>query len=71
MDLKNHIDGFSMVIVGNKADLIDQRVVKYEEAESLANSLGVKYFETSVYVDKMNKECTKINSIFLYIARDI
>ena len=60
-----------MVIVGNKADLTDQRVVKYEEAEGLANSLGVKYFETSVYADKMGQDGTKINSIFHFIARDI
>lgn len=53
-----------MVIVGNKADLVDQRVVKFEEAETLANSLGVKYFETSIYVDKMGKDGTKIHNIF-------
>jgi GTPase SAR1 family protein len=63
-DLKNHIDSFSMIIVGNKADLVDQRVVKFEEAETLANSLGVKYFETSIYVDKMGKDGTKIHNIF-------
>lgn len=71
MDLKNHIDGFSMVIVGNKADLVDQRVVKFEEGEQLASSLGVKYFETTIYSDKMGKDCTKINQIFLFVLRDI
>lgn len=71
MDLKNHIDGFSMVIVGNKADLVDQRVVKFEEGEQLASSLGVKYFETTIYQDKMAKDCTKINQIFLFVLRDI
>lgn len=55
-DLKNHIDGFSLVIIGNKADLVDQRVVKYEEMETLANSLGVKCFETSIYLDKKGKD---------------
>ena len=60
-----------MVIVGNKSDLTEQRVIKFEDAESLANSLGVKYFETSVYIDKMGKDGTKIVQIFQTIARDI
>lgn len=46
-------------------------MIKFEEAETLANSLGVKYFESSIYIDKLGKEGTKINQVFQTIARDI
>lgn len=36
-----------MVLVGNKCDLIDQRVVTKEIAETKANQLSLAYFETS------------------------
>ena len=35
------------VLIGNKADLVDQRRVDEEDARALADSLGLKYFETS------------------------
>ncbi|KAK3750578.1 hypothetical protein QZH41_006290 [Actinostola sp. cb2023] len=35
------------VLLGNKADLEDQRVVDEGEARTLAENLGLKYFETS------------------------
>ena len=40
-----------MVLVGNKCDLPDGRVITREQAEELAESLGVKYFETSAKDD--------------------
>ena len=36
-----------MVLVGNKCDLKDSRVISTEQASELAQSLGVKYHETS------------------------
>lgn len=35
------------MLLGNKADLEDQRMVDEGEAKNLAESLGLKYFETS------------------------
>ena len=35
------------VLVGNKCDLTQQRAVTTEQAQELADKLGVKYFETS------------------------
>ena len=35
------------VLLGNKCDLEDQRQVEESEARTLADSLGLKYFETS------------------------
>ncbi len=36
-----------LVLIGNKADLVDKRCVDVEDAKALADSLGLKYFETS------------------------
>ena len=36
-----------MVLVGNKCDLNDSRVVSMEAAKEVAEQLGVEYFETS------------------------
>ena len=36
-----------LVLVGNKVDLSQQRVMSFEQAKELATSLGVEYFETS------------------------
>ena len=38
---------FISVLIGNKADLEDQRRVDQEDARALADSLGLRYFETS------------------------
>ncbi len=35
------------VLLGNKADLVDQRVVSVEEGQALADQLGIIYVETS------------------------
>ena len=39
--------GICMVLVGNKSDEKDKRVVTFEEGKELADSLKVPYFETS------------------------
>ncbi len=39
------------ILLGNKADLVDQRVVSREEAESYAQQLGLTYLETSAKMD--------------------
>lgn len=36
-----------IVLIGNKADLEDQKQVDENEARNLAETLGLKYFETS------------------------
>eukprot|EP00800_Vazella_pourtalesii_P022161 TRINITY_DN854_c0_g1_i3.p1 TRINITY_DN854_c0_g1~~TRINITY_DN854_c0_g1_i3.p1 ORF type:complete len:193 (-),score=53.68 TRINITY_DN854_c0_g1_i3:110-688(-) len=38
---------FPMILVGNKADLEYERVVSYQEGEQQAQSLNIKYIETS------------------------
>ncbi|KAJ7326538.1 Ras- protein Rab-23 [Desmophyllum pertusum] len=51
-----------MVLVQNKIDLIDQALVKVEEAEDLAKKLRLKFYRTSV------KEDLNVNDVFMYLS---
>ena len=37
------------ILVGNKADLTEERVVDQEMAQQFADEYGIKYFETSAF----------------------
>jgi len=54
-----------IVLVGTKSDLSDERVVSIDEGRKLAESHGVKFFETSA------KENLNIDKVFLTLARDV
>lgn len=36
-----------MILVGNKCDMEDERVISFERGKQLADQLGVEFFETS------------------------
>ena len=38
---------FEVILVGNKCDMEDERVISYERGKQLADSLGLQFFETS------------------------
>jgi Ras-related protein Rab-1A len=40
-------ESVNKLLIGNKTDLADRRVVSFEEAKELADTLGVHYIETS------------------------
>merc|ERR1712072_222464 len=40
-------DGVNKLLVGNKCDLASKKVVSYDEAKELADSVGVQFMETS------------------------
>ncbi len=46
-DLLNQCKGISIIIIGNKTDLVADRVISTEEGEQYALQKGVKFFETS------------------------
>ena len=48
---KNEANQLPIILVGNKSDLADQRVVSQQDAESFAKSIGAKYYETSALND--------------------
>lgn len=56
-ELQNKTDvGLCVIIVGNKTDLKEQRVVTTEEAEKYAKANGFQYLETSALTDDGIKE---------------
>lgn len=58
-------------MIGNKTDLKNERVVSFEEGETLAKKLKVQYIETSVYVNKIPDYGMKIHDIIYELAREI
>ena len=40
-------DNAQVILVGNKSDMEDERVISYERGKQLADSLGLQFFETS------------------------
>ena len=54
---QNADDGIAKILVGNKVDLEDSRVVPREKAESLASSYGINYYETSAKANINIEEC--------------
>jgi len=58
-------DEVLIVLIGNKSDLADERSVVRADAENLAASHGIQYFEVSA---KLN---TGISELFAWIARSV
>jgi len=51
-------DNAQVVLVGNKNDLEDERIVSFERGKQLADQLGLEFFETSA------KENINVKSVF-------
>jgi small GTP-binding protein len=64
-EVDRNVDDYQAILVGNKIDLLDDRVVPTEEGMNLANQLGIDYIETSVRDDR------NVNKAFEMIARRI
>ena len=52
----NDKDNVPIILVGNKCDLDDQRIIEKQTAEDLAKKIGTKYYETSALTDQ-NGNC--------------
>lgn len=55
----------SLVLVGNKADLSNKRVISTEEGKALADTLGVSFVETSA------RTATQVEAAFTMISAEI
>ena len=53
------------ILIGNKADAHDERVISETRAQELANEYGIKFFETSAKSD------INVYESFVTIAKDI
>ena len=55
----------SVILIGNKCDLENERAISKKEGEEKAKQFGLPFFETSC------KEGTNINNVFEKLAEDI
>ncbi|XP_015516029.2 ras-related protein Rab-3 isoform X1 [Neodiprion pinetum] len=51
-------DNAQVILVGNKCDMEDERVISFERGKQLADQLGVQFFETSA------KENVNVKAVF-------
>merc|ERR1739845_228643 len=58
-------DGVNKLLVGNKCDLSSKKVVSYDEAKELADSLNIQFMETSA------KNAHNVEQAFQSMAREI
>merc|ERR1711881_762451 len=58
-------EGVNKLLVGNKCDLSSKKVVSYDEARELADSLGIAFMETSA------KNAHNVEQAFQAMAKDI
>jgi len=58
-------EGVTKVLIGNKSDMADKKVVTYDEGKELADSLKMEFLETSA------KEAQNVTKAFETMARKI
>ncbi|CAN6353428.1 unnamed protein product [Urochloa humidicola] len=58
-------DSVCKLLVGNKCDLVDSKVVDTEQAKDFADSLGIPFIETSA------KESINVEEAFLTMSSEI
>ncbi|OBW64418.1 MAG: Uncharacterized protein AUREO_055190 [Aureobasidium pullulans] len=58
-------EGVNKLLVGNKSDMTDKKVVEYNVAKEFADSLGIPFLETSA------KNASNVEQAFLTMARQI
>ena len=62
---KHAVENVNKIMIGNKADLNESRVISTEQGQQLANTLGVQFLETSA------KESFNVAETFTLIAQEI
>ncbi|KAJ3121771.1 GTP-binding protein [Nowakowskiella sp. JEL0407] len=73
MDIRNWIrnieqhasEGVNKILVGNKCDMLEKKVISKEQGQALADEYGIKFLETSA------KSNIGVEESFFTLARDI
>mmetsp|Transcript_24374 Transcript_24374/g.26642 ORF Transcript_24374/g.26642 Transcript_24374/m.26642 type:complete len:205 (+) Transcript_24374:253-867(+) len=64
--IQMHADvNVNKILIGNKSDCQDQRVISYEEGQGLAKEYNINFFETSA------KQDLNVEKAFITIATDV
>ncbi|CAO3657132.1 unnamed protein product [Mucor hiemalis] len=63
--LEHASEGVNKILIGNKCDMEDKRVITKEQGQTLANELGIRFMETSA------KANIGVEEAFFDLARDI
>jgi len=58
-------EGTSKLLLGNKADLTDEKQVSTEHAQRFADKLGIRFLETSA------KTAANVDAAFLTMAKEL
>ena len=58
-------EGVNKLLVGNKSDMVDKKVVEYTVAKEFADGLSIPFLETSA------KSASNVEQAFLTMARQI
>ncbi|TXT58999.1 MAG: Small GTP-binding domain protein [Promethearchaeota archaeon] len=69
-EIKKNTDQISMILVGNKIDLVDDREVTPEEGKELAEKLNLSYIETSAKTGENIEDAFRMLALQL-IKKDI
>ena len=71
--LNNKEKDFPVILVGNKCDLENERMVQKEEGENIAKKLNTKFYETSnkdgINIEESSREL--IRMVLNYNSNDI
>ena len=58
-------EGVNKILIGNKCDMLDKKVISKEQGQQLADEFGIKFIETSA------KSNIGVEEAFFTLARDI
>jgi len=58
-------ESVNKILIGNKCDMVDKKVIDYERGKALADEYGIKFLETSA------KNSINVEESFVTLAKDI
>ncbi len=61
-EVDRNVDEYQSLLVANKVDLVDERVISTAEGKEMAAKLGMDYLETSVMLDRNVNEAFELIS---------
>lgn len=70
-DIKRFAEEIPVIIIGNKSDLLDQRMITYEEGKKLADEMQENWSYEVYFKESSAKEAIEVNESFLILATSI